>query len=183
MLRRVPRPRPGFTLIEVLVVLAVLAALVAIIAPMVAGRAREATPAAVGSNLRAISSAVASFRQDVRRYPSSLTYLTTAPAGTPTDACGDPIPPGFVARWEGPYLRRAFPAGGLVSGDALILPDLVRSGGTVGELTVNTIQVDQDAATTLDDEFDGDSNLGAGAIRWSAAGEDTLKFVLSIRGC
>lgn len=177
------RRRRGFTLIEVLVVLAVLAALVAVIAPMIAGRAREGTAVAVANNLRAIRTSVASFRQDVRRYPSTLTYLTTAPAGTPTDACGNNIPPAFVARWEGPYLRRSFPAGGLVSGDALILPDLVRTGGTVGELTVQAIRVDQSAAVTLDDEFDGDSDLNAGAIQWTAAGEDTLAYVTPIRGC
>ena len=175
--------RAGFTMLEVLVVLAVLIALAAVILPQVAGRARGATTGSLASTLTTLNEAVATFRTDVRRYPSTLVHLTTPPPAGALDACGAAIPGGLLANWRGPYLQRPVPASGLPAGDALVTPGLRRSGGTVAELTIRAAHVDGDLAADLDAAFDGDGDLSAGSIRWSAAGEDTLRFVVPVRGC
>lgn len=175
--------RRGFTLIEVLVVLAVLVALAAVILPQMAGRARGGTTGALASGLTSLSDAVGAFRADVRRYPSSLVHLTTPPVVGAVDACGGSIPAQLLQQWQGPYLQRPFAASGLPAGTALILPTVTRSAGTVAELTLRAVHVDADRAAELDAAFDGDGDLAAGAIRWSPAGDDTLRYVIPVRGC
>ena len=178
--------RPGFTLIEVLVVLAVVIALAAVIIPQVAGRAADATPTAVISTLSTASGAIGQFKADVRRYPGRLTWLTNT-TGTPTDICGNAIPAGLLNGWSGPYIQRQVGAG-IPAGDATVLSDLQRAdpaATTVSALVLKAVDVSRDAAEEIDAEIDGTPDLAAGTIRWTDGGGagDTLYYYHPIRGC
>lgn len=175
--------RRGFTTIEVLVVLFVIVALAAIVIPQVATRARDATQAAVLSTSATLADAIAQFKADTRRYPGQLQYLTST-AGTPTDICGNTVPPGLLSRWGGPYIQQHVPATGLPAGDAIILNQLFRADAeatTVSSLVIKATGVTQDAANAIEQEMDGNADLNGGTIRWSSP--DTLHYYVPIRGC
>lgn len=92
--------RPGFTLIEILVVIVVLAILSSIVAPNVFRHIRSAKDAAARSQIEMLGAALDAYRLDLGRYPSTdegLTSLTTPPAKPRTGS------------WRGPYLRKSVP--------------------------------------------------------------------------
>lgn len=188
-----PRPlrlRPGFTLVEMVVVLAIIVALAAVILAQVANQAKRGGTAALAQNLNSVSTAINAFRGDVRRYPSSLAQLTRPLVNGDADACGGNMPAVVRNRWRGPYLQRAIPAGGLPSGDATILDGLLRVPATgnfnaTGTLYVVAVNVDRDAATDLEAQFDGNADFTGGTILWIQGGAagDTLRFAIPIRGC
>lgn len=178
--------RPGFTVLEMLVVLTILIALAAVVIPQVAARGRDATATAVLSSAATIADAVSQFKADTRRYPGEVRWLVSLD-GTPIDICGDAIPPGLLARWSGPYLQQHVPTTGLPAGDARILNTLSRAdGATVSSLVISATGVTEAAARRIDREIDGDDDLATGTIRWTAGagGEPgTLQYFLPIRGC
>ena len=179
-------PRRGFTLIEILVVLAVVLALAAIVIPQVAGRAREATPAALISSVSTLTDAIGQFKADVRRYPQRIEWLGTN-TGSPTDVCGNSIPAGLLDGWSGPYLQRRA-SGGIPAGDATIVNLLERAdpaGTTVSSIIIKAYDVRQADAETIDLQIDGVADLNAGTIRWTdiAGPTDTLYYYYPIRGC
>lgn len=187
---RTPRLRSGFTLVEMIVVLAIIITLAAVILAQVANQTRRGGTAALAQDLNAVSTAVASFRSDVRRYPSSLAQLTRPLVTGDLDVCGGNMPAVVRARWRGPYLQRAVPATGLRGGDATILNPLLRdpaSGNpfSAGTLFITAVNVDRDAATDLETQFDGNADFSGGTIRWVSGGAagDTLRFAIPVRGC
>ncbi len=178
--------RPGFTLVEILVVLAVILALAAIVIPQVASRARDATPTAVISSISTLADAIGQFKADVRRYPQRLEWLGGT-AGTPTDICGNTIPAGLLNRWSGPYIQRQV-SNGIPAGDATVVNLLERddpAATTVSSLILKAADVTQDAAETIDAEIDGTVDLNAGTVRWTdiTGSADTLYYYYPIRGC
>jgi general secretion pathway protein G len=99
--RRRPCRRPGFTLIEVLVVIVVLAVLASLVAPNVFRHVGAANEGAAKSQVEMLGAALDAYRLDNGRYPTTeqgLAALWAAPAL-------DPRP----ANWRGPYLRKAVP--------------------------------------------------------------------------
>jgi general secretion pathway protein G len=100
-IRQSPRTqsrRRGFTLIELLVVILILAILAALIVPRVVGKTSDAKIAAAKTDLSTLSSALANFRLDCDRYPTTeegLNALRVAPSG--------------VTNWKGPYLEKDVP--------------------------------------------------------------------------
>jgi general secretion pathway protein G len=95
------RGRPGFTLIEILVVIAVISVLAALVAPNVFRHVGTAKDAAARSQIEMLGAALDAYRLDNGRYPSSeqgLDALWQTPATEPR-----PL------NWRGPYLRKAVP--------------------------------------------------------------------------
>lgn len=188
---RVRAARAGFTLIEVLVVIGILAILAAIILVPMQRRQREAEATALARTLDAVAEAVMEYRTDVRRYPPTLTLLTTAPTVANTDLCGRTLPASFVANWRGPYLERSVTATGLRVGDATALDALEKepatfTTSTVGNLLIVVQDVDSAAAVRMEETLEsGATDLGAGTVRWTAgAGAmGTLRFAIPIKGC
>ncbi len=95
------RNRPGFTLIEILVVIAVISLLAALVAPNVFRHVGTAKDAAAKSQIEMLGAALDSYRLDNGRYPSTeqgLAALWEAPVTEPRPN-----------NWRGPYLRKTVP--------------------------------------------------------------------------
>lgn len=99
--RRLGRSRPGFTLIEILVVIVVISLLAALVAPNVFKHVGQAKDAAAKSQMEMLGAALDSYRLDNGRYPTTeqgLEALWTEPTLEPRPT-----------NWRGPYLRKAVP--------------------------------------------------------------------------
>jgi general secretion pathway protein G len=97
-----PRPRAGFTLLEMLVVLVVLGLLAGLIGPQLFGRVGEARATTAKTQMELIGVALDSYRLDNGSYPvtsQGLDALNTRPGRAPA-----PL------NWRGPYLRKAVPS-------------------------------------------------------------------------
>lgn len=96
--------RRAFTLLELLVVLGILALLATLVAPRVLSRLQEAKPVQTRQQIANADTALASFRLDVGRYPTTqegLESLITRPSDIEE------------SKWKGPYLaRKAMPRDG-----------------------------------------------------------------------
>ena len=95
------RQRPGFTLLELVVVIIVLGLLAGIVAPQIIGRLAEAKSTTARTQIELLSVALDGYRLDNGTYPTTEQGLA-ALRERPTRA---PIP----ASWRGPYLRKAVP--------------------------------------------------------------------------
>lgn len=90
--------RRGFTLLELLVVIAIIGLLAAYVGPRYFGQIGKAERKAALAQIDSLDKALAAFRLDVGRLPTTaegLAALRQAPAG--------------LSRWEGPYLDKALP--------------------------------------------------------------------------
>ncbi|MGQ0815660.1 MAG: prepilin-type N-terminal cleavage/methylation domain-containing protein [Gemmatimonadota bacterium] len=183
--------RPGFTMVEILTVIAVLAILSAVIVTQVVPRVTESKGAAVARTLDAFRDAAIEYRADVRRYPTHLRHLTTAPVTGTRDLCNQTIPAQFLAAWRGPYLKAAVSSAGLPIAEATVRDSLELdpagpyTSTSTGAMVVVTQNVDSVVAVQLESAFDGNSNLTSGTIRFTpgAARTGTLKFAIPVRGC
>ena len=90
-------PRPGFTLIELVVVIIVLGLLAALVAPQIFGRVSEAKDGAAKTQMALIATALDNYRLDNGSYPTTLSALRSKPDGV-------------LPNWRGPYLRKEVPA-------------------------------------------------------------------------
>jgi general secretion pathway protein G len=95
------RVRPGFTLIEILVVIAVISLLAALVAPNVFRHVGTAKDATAKSQVEMLGAALDAYRLDNGRYPTTEQGLE-ALWQEPTS---DPRP----NNWKGPYLRKPVP--------------------------------------------------------------------------
>jgi general secretion pathway protein G len=97
---RRPLGRPGFTLIEILVVIVVIAILATLVAPNVFQHVGAAKSATAVSQMQMLESALDAYRLDSGTYPSTeqgLVALNERPTINPP------------MNWRGPYLRKAVP--------------------------------------------------------------------------
>jgi general secretion pathway protein G len=99
--RAARRARPGFTLLELIVVIIVLALLAGLVAPQIFGRLSEAKSTTAKTQLELFGTALDNYRLDNGAYPTTeqgLEALRTKPVQ-------GPVP----LNWRGPYLRKAVP--------------------------------------------------------------------------
>lgn len=88
----------GFTLLELLVVVAIIGLLVGYVAPRYFSQVGKSEVTSVRAQIDGFEKALDTYRLDTGRYPSTeqgLNALVTKPAD--------------VAKWNGPYLRKAVP--------------------------------------------------------------------------
>lgn len=89
----------GFTLLELLVVMVIIGLLAGYVAPRYFSQVGKSEVKVAQAQLGAFDKALAQFRLDNGRYPTTdegLAALVTRPSSAP--------------RWEGPYLSKAVPA-------------------------------------------------------------------------
>ena len=92
------RPTRGFTLLELLVVMVIIGLLASYVAPRFFDQIGKSEIKATRAQLDAFEKALASYRLDVGRFPSTeqgLKSLVERPQGE--------------AKWAGPYLAKALP--------------------------------------------------------------------------
>ncbi len=93
--------RPGFTLLEVIVVIIVLGLLAGLVAPQIFGRVSEAKATTARTQIELLSVALDNYRLDNGLYPTTeqgLSALLEKPVRGPV-----------APNWRGPYLRKAVP--------------------------------------------------------------------------
>lgn len=105
------RGRKGFTLPEVLVTLAIVATLAAVLLPALNSQLSKGDAGRAASDIVSLQTAVGAFASDVRRYPDSLSQLTTAITTSNKDINGVNYTSGLVAKWKGPYLSKSLVGG------------------------------------------------------------------------
>jgi len=175
----------GMTLMEVLIALAILALIAAVVIPTSATQLRQGHSAALANQLTNLREAIANYRENVGAYPISLTQLTTPPVAGDDDSCGANLSNGEINAWRGPYVNQNIVAA-LPVGNASVQTGLVRnpaSGTGAGDLQIQATGVDNDIALVLEQQFDGNNNLAAGNVTWTAASNGTLVLHTPIRGC
>ena len=115
-----PNPIPslahGFTLLELLVVMVIIGLLASFVGPRFFAQIGKSETKVARSQLDALEKALDQYRLDVGRYPESAQGL----------AALIERPPG-LARWSGPYLKKAVPQ------DPWGRPYLYKSPGDHGE--------------------------------------------------
>ena len=96
----IPRPRAGFTLIEILVVIVVIAILATLVAPNVFQHVGTAKATTAKAQMEELSTTLDAYRLDNGSYPSSEQGLIALWERPTIDAPNN---------WRGPYLRKAVP--------------------------------------------------------------------------
>lgn len=171
------------TIVEVLIALAILAIIAAVVLPTTAGQLRDGHATALANQLANLREAIGNYRQNVGAYPISLIQLTTQPTVGDDDACGANLSNAELNAWRGPYINQNI-VGNVPVGDAVVVAALTRTTiGTAVLLRIRAARVENDIASDLEEQFDGNANFGTGTILWTAAGDDTLTFQIPIRGC
>lgn len=90
--------RPGFTLVELLLVLVILAVLAVVVVPKFTGRSQQAKITAAQTDIANMEVVIDAFEVDCARYPTTeegVQALVKQPSG--------------LVEWKGPYLKRGVP--------------------------------------------------------------------------
>ena len=101
--------KKGFTLPEIIVTITLIAILASVVVPTIVSQVKKGDPSQLGSDFLAIRGASEQFLSDVRRYPSSVSQLTTIITTAQTPLAGTSIAnygAAEVSRWRGPYLSK-----------------------------------------------------------------------------
>ena len=175
--------RRAMTIVEVLIALAILAIIAAVVLPTTASQLRDGHATALANQLANLREAIGNYRQNVGAYPISLIQLTTQPVAGADDACGANLSNPELNAWRGPYINQNI-VGNMPVGNAIVVASLTRIVvATAVLLQIRAARVENDIATDLEEQFDGNASFGTGTILWTAAGDDTLTFQIPIRGC
>lgn len=95
--------RPGFTLVEALVVFGIMAIVMAVIAPIGMTRIRQSQLSALKSTLEALQNGIIRYKTDVTKNPARLQLLSNSPVGQ-KDACDVGLSLTNANKWRGPYV-------------------------------------------------------------------------------
>lgn len=179
--------RRGVTLVEILIAIAMIAIIAAVVYPTVAGQLRTGQSTALGNQLASLRDAISNFQQNVGAYPRLLTQLANTPVAGDDDSCAADLSVAERNAWRGPYLNRAI-VGAIPVGEASVQTTMVRVPANLattqaGVLQLQATGVPTDVANDLEARFDGNADLNAGNVTWTAASGGTLTFQIPIRGC
>ena len=97
-IKRQPRLRRAFTLIEMLVVILILSILAALIIPRLVSRTSDAKIAAAKSDIATLTSLLQQYRVDNDKYPTTEEGLQALR-----------VQPSSATNWKGPYLTKDLP--------------------------------------------------------------------------
>jgi type II secretory pathway pseudopilin PulG len=191
--------RPGISLVEALVALGIVAVLGMLAYPVIMDRLNVRRAEALVSELRTYQSAIKSFRTDVGRYPSKLTYLSILEDYSGIrDACGTTISAVNQARYRGPYVNRHIspikpyaPSQNTrftIATDDSVESVLTRTtiptvgGGTQQVLQITVIGPSQETTRLVDSTVDGSVNNADGTVRYTslAAAQNRINWVFTI---
>lgn len=216
--------RNAFTLIEVVVGVTI-AAILAVGFYVTVGssgslsaaddRARRASQAAF--TLWDIATAIAalettnppvSYLQTVGAYPTALSQLTVPITTADRNSCdragdaylagavpADPVNPGYVQGWKGPYFSLSFPPGGTtqITEGFIAQDDLIRIPSNpvnnpkgsewAGRLLIRMNNVAQLDAQALDAEIDRTVDNALGTVRYTASDPTSVDYELRVSRC
>jgi prepilin-type N-terminal cleavage/methylation domain-containing protein len=166
--------RDGFTLAEVLVTIAIIAVIAAVMLPVVSGQLRKGDLGRVQNDLVGLRTSMEAFLSDVRRVPSEIQHLITAPtansSAADSDINGDEFPTGLVARWKGPYIDKELQSGSIATGFGGTMANTltkVAGPGSVDWATVTLNNLTDEEFDDLDEVLDNDDGSTAGRFRWT----------------
>lgn len=173
--------RGGFTLPEVLVTIAIVATLAAVLLPALNSQLTKGEASRASNDLLAVQTAINTFVSDVRRYPDSLSHLTTAITTARKDINANLYPTKLVARWKGPYLaeelvdnKMVTGFGGEIQADFIKSPSVEFNGISYVKVDITPITLDEFNA--VDEIIDDIANSTTGQLRWSAASSGVASF-------
>lgn len=85
---RRPATQGGFTLVEIMIVIVILSVLAALVVPNIMGRPDEARAAVARADIRSITNALALYRLDNLKYPTTDQGLEALVSATDTSSTG-----------------------------------------------------------------------------------------------
>ena len=181
-MRRIQRPKPGFTLVEVLVILAILAILAGVLVPSIANQVTKSDVSRVGTDLGNIRTGIEAFLVDIKRYPGDIEDLISEIDASDNDLLAADYPTGLLPKWSGPYLD-IFLADdiALESGFGANIQDnfVLDSIGGSGYLEIVITPMTQADFLRVDASIDTDTSSTDGRFIWAAGGVagDTAKYL------
>lgn len=189
------RERRGVSLIEIAVAVVVIVLLSAAVSPSVVRTLDRERVETTIYELFKIADGLHTMRTDNQDWPERLTHMSAPINTSQRNICGDLYNNGRVNNWEGPYLDRVVPAGGLpigigVAQDSMIRnPPLAtgRAGSAHADMIIVIDSVTEEDAIELNRKLDGDGSATAGAVRWTVVNATTgmtkVQYVRPIKGC
>ena len=189
-----PSPRGAFTLAEVLIAVAIAAVVAAAVIPVVFSKMQASQVAAFSQTFAGLSQGIAEFKRATTRYPLLLSSLSTAPASTDDDICGNDLTTTNAALWRGPYTSRVITTGGVLVGEFTIQNSLRRVVVPPIYMMIDVGAVDTDIVDDLEAQLDaGAANGSTGTIRYTTAavgslpiaptGRYNLSYAIPINSC